>query len=35
VAARDLPIANSRILEEDILPSVADIKRKVFELLDK
>jgi pyruvate/2-oxoglutarate/acetoin dehydrogenase E1 component len=35
VAARDLPIANSKILEDGILPSVADIKQAVLELLDQ
>jgi pyruvate/2-oxoglutarate/acetoin dehydrogenase E1 component len=35
VAARDLPIANSKMLEDDILPSVADIKQKVLDLLEK
>ena len=34
VAARDLPIANSKMLEDGILPSVADIKHKVLEILD-
>jgi pyruvate/2-oxoglutarate/acetoin dehydrogenase E1 component len=34
VAARDLPIANSKLLEDDILPSVADIKQAVQELLN-
>jgi pyruvate/2-oxoglutarate/acetoin dehydrogenase E1 component len=33
VAARDLPIANSKLLEDGILPSVADIKQAVQELL--
>jgi pyruvate dehydrogenase E1 component beta subunit len=34
VAARDLPIANSKTLEDGILPSVADIKQAVLELLE-
>ena len=33
VAARDLPIANSKLLEDGILPSVAEIKRAVQDLL--
>ena len=34
VAARDLPIANSRVLEDSILPSIADIKSAAQELID-
>ena len=33
VAARDLPIANSKLLEDGILPSVAEIKQAVQDLL--
>jgi pyruvate/2-oxoglutarate/acetoin dehydrogenase E1 component len=33
VAARDLPIANSRILEEAILPSVDDIVQSALSLV--
>ncbi len=35
VAARDLPIANSKTLEDAILPSVADIKQAALTLLNK
>jgi pyruvate/2-oxoglutarate/acetoin dehydrogenase E1 component len=35
VAARDLPIANSKMLEDGILPSVENIKKAVLELLNK
>jgi pyruvate/2-oxoglutarate/acetoin dehydrogenase E1 component len=35
VAARDLPIANSKTLEDAILPSVGDIKQAALDLLDK
>jgi pyruvate/2-oxoglutarate/acetoin dehydrogenase E1 component len=35
LAARDLPIANSKMLEDGILPSVENIKKAVLELLNK
>jgi pyruvate/2-oxoglutarate/acetoin dehydrogenase E1 component len=35
VAARDLPIANSKMLEDNILPTVADIKQAALDLLNK
>jgi pyruvate/2-oxoglutarate/acetoin dehydrogenase E1 component len=34
IAARDFPIANSKFLEDSILPSVSDIKQTAIKLLD-